>query len=168
MKVTFIDFEASAFFGYPIEMGWSTLDTNTSLITSDSYLIHPTDEWLGESDRWSPRSELVHKISQKQLLDEGLDVKDVCRIADETLSGKKAYATDPSYDQRWADELFQAAGMKREFRILGTEQLFADVNPVIKQRAIKNATSTVQYTHRARGDCEFSATVWLVFLNGGS
>lgn len=167
MDVTFIDFEASAFFGYPIEIGWATLDVSTSLITSDSYLIHPTDEWLNEEDRWSPRSERVHGISQQQLMDAGLAVGDVCRRADEVLSGKKVYATDPSYDTRWAGELYQAAGMKRSFEIIGTDELFTDINTSVKQQSVQTARRLSKPTHRARDDCEFLATVYLLAINGG-
>jgi hypothetical protein len=71
-------YEASSLRGFPIEAGLAVLDSNEVR----SWLIKPTEEWLGRKlvgdpwrkapPLWDPKAEKLHGISLEQLQSEGL------------------------------------------------------------------------------------------------
>ena len=166
-KMFFVDFEASDYAGYPIEIGWAVLDLGDMAVSSKSLLIKPTDFWIEHDDLWSDRAEQVHGISMERLMAEGLDVAEVCGRVDAVLGEESAYSDNQSYDSRWADMLYQEAERPRPWRCKDVEQLYAGIDKLVLRNSIQQAHKLVPEFHRADKDAERLAWVWYFVLHGG-
>jgi hypothetical protein len=151
IRHAFMDFEASALGpgSYPIEVAWGWVDT----FEIESYLIRPTDEWL-ESGHWDEVAEdEIHKLSQAQLLKDGVPVETVAERMIAVLAGNAAYSDGPRFDGEWLDKLFQAAGRRRPVEIESIDVLLrARFDIEVAWAAEEEAKKTCPPTHRAADD----------------
>jgi len=113
--IVFLDFEASSLGkqGYPIEVAWVFASGE-----EESHLIKPAESWTD----WDPKAGRIHGISRQQLQTDGEPVEDVAHRMMTVLSGRKLYATAPSWDGKWLSRLLRAAGIPRHaLRLEDTE-----------------------------------------------
>lgn len=116
----FIDIEASSLGSksYPIEIACT--DSSGHI---HNYLISP-DSITSWTD-WNIRSEQLHGISRKRLIDEGLHPSQVCEYLTYMLDGKRCYSDAPDYDKHWLIVLFEATRLKMlNIELLHTDDLF--------------------------------------------
>lgn len=141
-----IDLEASGFGrgSYPIEVGFALPDREVH-----SFLIKPMDGWT----HWSHEAEAIHGISQAQLQQEGLSVRDVALQLNERLIGQTLYSDAWSFDASWIGRLFDEAELVQRFRI-------ETVNKLLTQQQMEAWHDTKQHLwheldigrHRAAND----------------
>jgi hypothetical protein len=161
--LVFADIEASGlqFLSYPIEIGWAWAEKTH--VETRSILIKPTSEWLGWKTGWNEEAERLHGISQEQLLTDGLEPSEVCKILNrEWQSAEIAFDTGPAaHDARWLSILYRAASAEPSF---GMAQLSSDLAILAYARMLRIPDATVlqlerlapSTTHRAAAD----AAVW--------
>lgn len=100
-----IDLEASGFFGFPIEIGWCEIGT----AEVRSFLIRPDPAW--DLDLWDPISQGIHGISLGMLMNDGYPARIVVdRFIRDVGLEPILFSDAISFDQRWLDLLFDAAG----------------------------------------------------------
>jgi len=171
--IAFLDFEASSLGkqGYPIEVAWAFASGE-----EESYLIRPAESW----NDWDTKAGRIHGISREQLRSEGTPLEDVANRMITVLTGRKLYASAPSWDGKWLSKLLRAAGLPRHaLRLEDTEMAHrrimrevlrgADV-PEERQRALmQDILAEAQRTnenlgpaaHRALADAQRERRLWL-------
>src|SRR4051794_22886002 len=113
--IVFLDFEASSLGkqGYPIEVAWVFASGE-----EESYLIRPDESWTD----WDVKAANIHRISREQLRSEGTPLDDIAKRMVSVLTGRKLYASAPSWDGKWLSKLLRAAGLPRHaLRLEDTE-----------------------------------------------
>jgi hypothetical protein len=110
-RLATIDFEASSFTGWPIEVGWMR-EGDTA---PKSMLIKPHASW--SMDEWDEKAGSVHGIAIETLEREGTDVLDVYDALLAELSGCVVVSDASEYDQWWLQRLCDAAGWPTPFDI---------------------------------------------------
>ena len=142
---SFLDFEASSFDGYPIEVAISMPDGEIR-----SWLIRPARGWTD----WSAKAEALHGISRELLARDGVSASEVARELNALLTGRVVYTDSPDYDGRWCRLLFEAAGEQMHFRIGHAGFVIPDVpgrNAAIEAEARRRAGPP----HRAARDVAY-------------
>lgn len=140
MKPVIIDFEASALMPpcFPVQVAVINGKGQTY-----ETLIQPCENWLNNFN-WNPESAKIHGFTKRQLIEEG---KTPYRVATELneFIGKDGvvYCDGGVYDIMWADELYKAANVERQFRISTVWHLFRDANVVYNFEY----RDCVQYAH---------------------
>ncbi len=99
-----IDFEASGFCGYPIEIAWGSLDAGVL----GCFLIQPTDAW--RSAPWL--AEEIHGITQQALDANGVAPREVAEAFKISIGDRPIYSDSPTFDGRWLRMLGEAAGIQ--------------------------------------------------------
>ena len=124
--IYFVDFEASSLMkgSFPIEIAWVDQDGQI-----ESYLIRPTDEWMGLNDGrpdWSAESERVHGIPLETLLAEGVDAAWVAGRAEAALGrlGSMAFSDSPPSDVYWLEMLLRAGNVRRSVPLADIYSLY--------------------------------------------
>src|SRR5690606_25747845 len=104
-----IDIEASGLQSrsHPIEVAVVTAENRRF-----EALLRPTPEWT----HWDPEAEALHGISRDQLDKEGLDIRLVCARLNDLCWRQTLYSDCWTYDSRWLQNLFAAAGMPMKFK----------------------------------------------------
>lgn len=116
--IAIIDFEASAFTGYPIEVGVAVYDPDRPYLSVWSSLIKPTVEWL-EFMQWDQRSAQVHGITRAEIM-KAPSAFDVGRQLNALLGPiGVAYCDGGSLDQRWLSLLMRECPEAGAFRLDG-------------------------------------------------
>ena len=151
----FIDIEASALDGYPIEIAWVDEDGET-----ESKLIRPLPSWTV----WDWRSEAMHGITFDNLQAHGEPVESVAASAMVLLRGT-VWSDNHIHDSRWLDMLTEAAGLPsipvfdvREVwatELIGVPDITANA---ITDQADADSSAIVSRRHRAGDD---SRRLWL-------
>jgi integrase len=121
IRVATIDFEASSFGGWPIEVGWM----REGDATPRSMLIKPHASW--SMTEWCARSAMVHGISPADLEAHGVDAHTVYDAMVEELAGYVVISDCDKYDQRWLKRLSEAAGKPTPFRIESPSLVLPDI-----------------------------------------
>jgi len=171
--IVFLDFEASSLGkqGYPIEVAWVFASGE-----EESYLIRPDESWTD----WDVKAANIHRISREQLRSEGTPLDDVAKRMVSVLTGRKLYASAPSWDGKWLSKLLRAAGLPRHaLRLEDTEmahrrimrEVLRDAEiPEERQRALmQDILAQAQRTndklgpaaHRALADAQRERRLWL-------
>ncbi|MEQ3724504.1 hypothetical protein [Alcanivorax sp.] len=101
MHPKFIDVEASALDGFPIQIAYGSGEGEIT-----SHLIRPFDSWLKEKGRWSPQAFKLHGLSIDFLLEAGSDPHEVAFRIEEDLWGQTVYSDATDYDHTWINILF--------------------------------------------------------------
>lgn len=160
-NVTFFDVEASqgSVRGYPVEVGWATVDVETGRIETESHLIFHRP-WI-EDGFWDPAAEDVHGISQAMLQAEGLPVHAIAARLNAALPSM-VFSDSPEFDERWTDRIFDIAKVSRNFKIVGANILFqaprvTSENYILAER---ESLTRAPITHRAAGDARHWAVMY--------
>jgi hypothetical protein len=140
----FIDFEASAPTGYPIEVGVCHVNADRSLTSAAKLIRH--DEWLDEFQRWDWQAEQIHNITRANLMEHGENPTAVMGWLNDQLRGQVACA-DSSYDLIWCQELAAAAGIAMEFAIMDISAAFEgqEIDEAKYDRLARMVSSPVAY-----------------------
>ncbi len=127
MSLVFLDLEASSLSqgSYPIEIGWVMADGH-----GESHLIRPTEAWLDEvrgNPAWDVTSEQLHGVPLSTLLGEGEPAADVARMVQQVLSPHDVLGCSdaPAQDGFWLQRLYEAAGIRREVKLLDVREVYA-------------------------------------------
>jgi hypothetical protein len=181
-----IDFEASAPTGYPIEVGVCRVNADRSLTSAGKLIRH--DEWLDEFQRWDWQAEQIHHITRANLIEHGESPAVVMAWLNDQLRGHVACA-DSSYDLLWCRELSAAAGIGMEFAIADIGAAFegAEIDELRYDRLARMVSSPVAYgrefghqfgqsaalgleakTHRAEQDSRHLASWYVTSLRDDS
>ncbi len=145
--IAFIDVEASGLGpnSWPIEVGWTFMTGNPR-----STLIKPADKWSMTS--WEKSAENLHGISPVELVTEGRSPLDVALILNASLGDAHVYSDAPDYDSFWLFRLYDAAGVKPNYRLHDLGDL---LRPIWKGEArdlVAQASMTHPHTHRTTDD----------------
>jgi hypothetical protein len=168
----FYDFEASDVEGYPIEIGWAFLDSETDTLVSESHLIRPAGEWkIKES--WDKAAERLHRIPLAQIMREGRPVAEVAQRMNVALAGRELFSDAPE-DKTWLRLLFAAAGLEPAFVTPKTDarvlisQAATDkgIDEAFLAQAQTLATELVPQRHRAEPDARRLAISWHMVVGG--
>jgi hypothetical protein len=146
----FLDFEASGFQGYPIEVAWSVPDGSI-----ESHLIRSAPGWVD----WDPEAAAVHGITREVLKAEGRSVHEVASRLNATLRGLAVYTDAPAFDERWCRRLFEAAAVEIEFSFRQAFLVIPDV-PGRMSELYKAARALAGPAHRAAADVRFLVELW--------
>jgi hypothetical protein len=138
-----IDFEASGIHpdSYPIELGMMNMATGEV----HEFLIRPKDTWT----YWDANAELIHGISQEQLLAEGLPVSEVATQVRLLLNDAPAYSDASDYDGFWMECLFDdhpdpAPEVRSVYYLVPPEKAQSLYNELIKTSRDHRALSDVR------------------------
>lgn len=118
-KPTIIDLEASGFgrYSYPIEIG---------IVRSDGKrfcrLIKPFDDWTF----WEPSAQSLHGISRNDLLNFGVEPKQVCQEMNTFLGNSTAYSDGWVVDEPWLLQLFQRSHVSMRFHLSPIEMILTE------------------------------------------
>jgi len=139
-----IDLEASglAVESYPIEVAWACTDSGRS----DSFLINPAS--VSDWTYWDEYAEELHGIEPELLQREGISAAQACERLNRALEGQQVISDAFEYDSFWLNRLYQAAGMKPEFRLTGLESVLGG-EQLLQYRLIARAQFR---RHRAMPD----------------
>ncbi len=168
----FYDCEASGVEGYPIEIGWASLDPETGTVVSESHLIRPPEDWPVK-ESWDRAAERLHGITLPQLRLEGRPVWEIARRMNAALDGRELFS-DASQDEAWLRLLFDAAGLEPTFIIRRTDarvlisQVAGDrgFDEAAYARAKAKAMDLAPRRHRAEPDARHLAVLWNMIALG--
>jgi hypothetical protein len=105
-----IDFEASALVnGYPISVGVAGADGRMF-----HAIIKPVPEW--SSLKWFEDGVRIHGYTQAHLKTYGRPAAEIATEMNRLLGNETVYSDAPSFDARWCQALFKAAGLEPAFR----------------------------------------------------
>ncbi len=141
-----VDVEASGFGGlsYPIEIGLS-MDCGKRYCS----LIKPDRGWT----HWDDSAENVHGISRSTLEEKGQPVGIVARDLNRLLEGKVVYTDGWVVDEPWVIRLFDAAKVRRGFRMYDIQTIMSEPQMdrwhSVKKQVMKKLKLT---RHRASND----------------
>ncbi len=159
--IAFIDLEASGLSArsWPIEVGWCFANGGVKAM-----LIKPAPEW--SLDDWSLEAEALHGISQKMLMDEGVEPKEACERLNSALAGKIIYSDAPDWDGFWLYRLFQAGKMRQRFIVSDLASLLRSVPPERIGPLVAAAELRAPRRHRAAPDVMHMRMLYELARNG--
>lgn len=99
----FIDIEASALDGYPVQIAYGC-----SVDQIKSFIIEPFPEWVEDADRWSEDAFECHGFTPAYLRKHGQPASHVAAQVSSDLCNKTVYTDAPGYDEHWLGLLFSA------------------------------------------------------------
>jgi hypothetical protein len=159
----FLDFEASSLSktSYPIEVGW--VDATGE---GESLLIRPPVDWTD----WDDSAEAIHGITRAVLLEQGIEVGEVCRRLIALWEQGPVYASAPSWDGAWLSRLLRAGGHPRHLlRLIDSDEAFGEAarQAGIPESAIagriaaaRDAAAENGVAHRAQADARREWSIW--------
>jgi len=114
-----IDIEASGFGSqsYPIEVGVALRDGSKYCS-----LILPRSDWTW----WDPGAEQLHRVPRDVLEAHGKPIVEVAAKLNQLLGEQTAYSDGWVVDKTWLDQLYYAAGMRREFSFSPLEMILSE------------------------------------------
>lgn len=145
--IAFIDVEASGLgpHSWPIEVGWIFATGSPR-----SMLIQPADNW--SMTAWEKSAEKLHRISPTQIVTEGKPPLDTALVLNAALAGVTVYSDAPDYDSFWLFRLYDAAGIKPNYRLNDIGDLLRPIWKGEPKDLVTKATRTAPHTHRAGDD----------------
>jgi hypothetical protein len=94
-KPIFIDFEASAMNGFPVQVAYGTSEADLKC-----FLVKPLKIWNDADYMWDFNAQDIHGFSKAFINTHGVDATEVARIVSEDLRGKTVNA-DSNADKFW-------------------------------------------------------------------
>jgi hypothetical protein len=148
--IAVIDIEASAFKGYPIEIGVAVYRPQKP-ITLWSSLIRPTPLWSHRLP-WDPAAESIHGI-KLHLLDRAPSAPTIAvEIHQQLIGCACAYSDNPFHDQRWIELLFETTAIA--FPAILTDIAALANNLRVDRRALFEPDPFQPAEHRAGPDAD--------------
>jgi hypothetical protein len=162
LRIIFLDIEASAIGGYPIEVGWAIVDWTARTTETGSFLIRPSERWVVDLP-WHDEAERLHGIPLARVLREGLGVAEAARRLNALFAGLTLYSDAPWADGAWLDLLFEAAEEDCRFELANITEAFRLV-PLRKETGAPMLIQVQPPAHRAAAD----AARWAAILLAGA
>lgn len=169
LETCFIDFEASAYLGYPIEIGWATSDGKFG-----SVLIRPESEWLRLG--WSREAEAVHNLSRDLVDAQGVCARtaiEIFRTALTSFEDVRIVSDCWQLDSRWLKMLCVAADMDPRGILIASGD--GSAHNVVREALIRDQTPTEIEAHIARSiarnhthSASEDAAAWLAALKSAA
>lgn len=146
-QIAFLDLEASGLGAksWPIEVGWAFVGWSAR-----SLLIKPSDDWPLVA--WEKSAEEIHHISMDMLLRDGLPPLEVALVLNAALADADVYSDAPDYDGFWLYRLFEAAGVRANFKLFDLNDLLSPLVTSSPRELVAQATEREPHTHRAAQD----------------
>lgn len=157
--VAFVDVEASGLgpYSWPIEVGWGFHGREPR-----SVLVRPADGWSMQA--WEKSAESLHRIDPGQLLTGGLSAHDVALGLNAALGQATVYSDAPDYDSFWLFRLYDAAGLRPNYRLHDLSDLLGPIWRGEPQRLVRRAARAAPHTHRAADDVRHLQTMYEIAL----
>jgi len=158
-QIAFIDLEASGLGSksWPIEIGWAFSDWPVR-----SMLIKPADTW--SLTAWEKSAEELHRITPDKLIREGTPVLEAALVLNAAFASAHVYSDAPDYDGYWLYRLYEAAGVRANFKLFDFAEL---IKPLAKSTPIElvgRAQELEPHTHRAAQDVRHLQTIYRLAL----
>jgi hypothetical protein len=146
-SIAFIDVEASGLnpSSWPIEVGWVFADGSPRAM-----LIKPADNW--SMTAWEKPAEKLHRISPARLITEGKTPLETALVLNAALAGATVYSDAPDYDSFWLFRLYDAAGVKPNYRLHDLGDLLRPLWDREPKELVALAQDVAPHTHRAAAD----------------
>ena len=146
-RVAFVDVEASGLgpYSWPIEVGWAI-----GAEPPRSVLVRPAEGWSMQA--WEKSAEALHRIPPDRLLAEGRDALDVALGLNAALGACTVYSDAPDYDSFWLFRLYDAAGVRPNYRLADLADLLTPLWRGAPDALVREATVRAPHTHRAAAD----------------
>ncbi|MGV6819462.1 MAG: hypothetical protein ACWA5T_03070 [Parvularcula sp.] len=159
-SIAFIDVEASGLGpnSWPIEVGWGFVGTDPRAV-----LIKPADSWSMVA--WEKSAEALHRISPIQLVTEGKKPIEAALGLNAALAGAQVYSDAPDYDSFWLFRLYDAAGIKPNFRLFDLGDLLRPIWEGEPAELVDLASAEAPHIHRAAADVRHLQKMYEIALN---
>lgn len=163
--MVFLDFEASSYSGWPIEVALAWIPGGRSSpagsLASKAWLIRPEPDW--DEAEWDPLAEEVHGLSLAGLRRNGCSAFEVARAVAERLRGKLVVSDAVDVDGALLVRLFEAMGDPApDYRLVDIASLLRQVDEDGRRRF--TAFMSAGPPHRAEPDALRLARAWLAAL----
>ena len=157
--VAFVDVEASGLgpYSWPIEVGWGFHGHEPR-----SVLIRPSDAWSMQA--WEKPAEALHRIAPDHLLTEGRPVEAVALGLNAALGQATVYSDAPDYDSFWLFRLYDAAGIRPNYKLHDLGDLLRPVWQGAPAELNARAAAVAPHTHRAADDVRHLQTMYELAL----
>lgn len=152
-RVTFVDVEASGFKGYPIQVGWAIVGSETEekpIKTGALFVRH--DPWLDDENQWDPAAEAVHRIPRSLLRERGLSVSAVAEDLNRRFENQVLFSDYVPGDEPWIERIFKEAAVERRFWVADVAIPMATVDEMAYDYAERMIDGIAPHTHRADED----------------
>ena len=146
-QIAFIDLEASGLGpkSWPIEVGWGFHGW-----PARSMLIKPAVNWSLEA--WEKSAEELHGISPDKLVQGGTPPLEVALVLNAAFANADVYSDAPSFDGFWLYRLYEAAGVRANFRLHSLANLINELTTSTPTELSAKAQQIAPHTHRALED----------------
>jgi hypothetical protein len=146
-QIAFIDLEASGLGpkSWPIEIGWGFVGWPVR-----SMLIKPSENWSLEA--WEKSAEDLHGISPDILIREGTPPLEAALVLNAAFNNADVYSDAPDYDGFWLYRLYEAAGVRANFKLLDLSSLLEPLATSSPAELVAKAQAKEPHTHRAGQD----------------
>ncbi|MCI5043722.1 MAG: hypothetical protein MRY72_03405 [Aquisalinus sp.] len=146
-QIAFIDLEASGLGpkSWPIEVGWGFHGW-----PARSMLVKPHASWSLEA--WEKTAEELHRISPDTLVRQGTAPLEVALVLNAAFANADVYSDAPSFDGFWLYRLYEAAGVRANFRLHNIASLISTVTDATPEDLFAKANEQEPHTHRAEQD----------------
>jgi hypothetical protein len=157
--VAFIDVEASGLgpYSWPIEVGWGFHGREPRAV-----LVRPADSWSMQA--WEKGAEAMHRIDPGRLLAQGRTPHEVALGLNAALGQATVYSDAPDYDSFWLFRLYDAAGLKPNYKLHDLGHLLKPLWPHEPKALVQRATRVAPHTHRATNDVRHLQTMYEIAL----
>ena len=135
----FIDIEATAYDGMPVQIAWGRYTDSV-----ESLLIY-TDEALSLCENTH------HNVSREKIKDEGISPAIAVVHLARALNGKTVYSDAPEFDRTWLARLEEAAGYSLGVRVESFYALFANNREAVEAYK-ENLLASSTCPHEATND----------------
>ena len=157
--VAFIDVEASGLgpYSWPIEVGWTLHGHEPRAV-----LIRPADKWSMQA--WEKPAEALHRIEPSLLLTKGRSPREVALGLNAALGQARVYSDAPDYDSFWLFRLYDAAGIRPNYRLHDLGELLSPLWDGEPRALVARAAAVSARTHRAADDVRHLQTMYEIAL----
>ncbi len=159
-QIAFIDLEASGLGpkSWPIEVGWGFHGWPPR-----SLLIKPAEAWSLEA--WEKSAEELHQISPDKLIREGTPPLEVALVLNAAFANAEVFSDAPSFDGFWLYRLYEAAGVRANFKLHNLASLISSLTDVTPEELTEKASQKAPHTHRAEQDVRHMQALYQLALD---
>lgn len=154
-----IDFEASSLTkgSYPVEVGIAIWRSPRSTIETWSSLIYPEPDWV-ENGIWLAEAQEIHGIAPCDL-QEAPAAASVAQELNERLAGCLfAMCDGGEWDEHWLFKLYDAAGIRPQFRLCSLKDTIAKAGSGLMER-YADISDKKDVPHRAGPDAHMHLAI---------
>ena len=113
---------------------------------------------------WEKPAEALHGIAPDKLLAEGRDPLDVALGLNAALGRATVYSDAPDYDSFWLFRLYDAAGVRPNYRLADLGDLLRPLWRGEPDDLVRRAAQTAPHTHRAADDVRHLQVMYEIAL----